>query len=104
MTKLLHKIKYEEFPYGDDKWGIEIIEGDYAGVKFLMGKVELKENAEQDNLTLKYNYDIIENPVEFTTQEEVKEFEYFVGNLLSQMLDEGVKKNDLVYTGGVDEN
>jgi len=47
---------------------------------------------------------MIENPVEFTTQDQIKEFEYFVGNLVTQMLDDGVKKNDLVYTGGVDEN
>jgi len=101
---MLHKIKYEEFPYGDNQLGIEITEGDYVGIKFLMGKVELKENPEQDNLTLKYNYDIIENPVAFTTQEQVREFEYFVGNLLHQMLGDGVKNNDLVYTGGINEN
>ena len=101
---MLHKIKYEQFPYDAGKWGVHITEGQYEGIKFLLGKVELKENPEQDNLTLKYNYDIIENPVEFTTQEQINEFEYFVGNLLTQMLDDGVKNNDLIYSGGVDEN
>jgi len=101
---LLHKIQYEEFPYSIDKYGIEITEGQYQGIKFLMGKVELKENPEQDNCTLKYHYDIIENPVEFQTQAEINQFERFVGDLLMQMLDDGVKKNDLIYTGGVDED
>lgn len=101
---MLHRIKYEQFPYSVDKYGIEVTDGEYQGIKFLLGKVELKENQEQDNCTLKYNYDIIENPVEFQTQEEVNAFERFVGDLLMQMLSDGVKQNDLVYTGGVDEN
>ena len=104
MTMSLHKIKYKEFPFKQDRWGIEIDEGQYAGIKFLLGKVSLHEDDAKDNLTLKYNYDIIENPVEFTTQEQIKDFEYFVGTLVTQMLDDGVKKNDLIYTGGVDEN
>ena len=101
---MLHKIKYEQFPYDVNSWGIHITEGKYRDIKFLMGKVEFKENEAQDNCTLKYNYDIIENPVEFTNQQEIDDFETFVGDLLMQMLDEGIKRNDLVYTGGVDEN
>ena len=100
---MLHKIKYEQFPYDTGRWGLHIIEGKYEGVKFLLGKVQINENKEQDNCTLKYNYDIIENPVEFTEQSQVKDFETFVGDLLMQMLDDGVKRNDLIYTGGVDE-
>ena len=46
----------------------------------------------------------MENPVEFTTQQQINDFEKFVGDLLMQMLDEGIKNNDLVYTGGVDED
>ena len=52
----------------------------------------------------KYNITIPVVDGSYGTQDQIKEFEYFVGNLLTQMLDDGVKNNDLIYSGGVDEN
>lgn len=101
MTKLLHKIKYETEPYGTNQYSIEYTDGKFAGIKIVLGAVKLEENKEQDNCTLKYNYDIIEGIVE---DSDKKEFDDYIGDTLMQMLDDGVKNNDLVYTGGVDEN
>lgn len=98
---MLHKIQYETEPYGTDKYSIEYIEGKYAGIKIVLGGVKLEENAEQDNCTLKYNYDIIEGIV---ADSDKKEFDTYIGDTLMQMLSDGVKNNDLVYSGGVDEN
>lgn len=101
MTKLLHKIQYETEPYGTNQYSIEYTDGKFAGIKIVLGAVKLEENKEQDNCTLKYNYDIIEGIVE---DSDKKEFDDYIGDTLMQMLDDGVKNNDLVYSGGVDEN
>ena len=98
---MLHKIQYETEPYGADKYSIEYTEGKYAGIKIVLGGVKLEENIEQDNCTLKYNYDIIEGMVK---DSDKKEFDNYIGDTLMQMLSDGVKNNDLVYMGGVDEN
>jgi hypothetical protein len=99
--KLLHKIQYETEPYGTNQYSIEYTNGKYTGVKIVLGAVKLEENQKQDNCTLKYNYDIIEGIVE---DSDKKEFDNYIGDTLMQMLSDGVKNNDLIYSGGVDEN
>lgn len=94
---MLHRIQYETEPYGTNQYSITLTEGKFAGVKYVLGKTELIEG--KDNLTLKYHYDIIESKIE---DSDVKEFETLIGDVLMQMLSDGVKNNDLVYSGGVD--
>lgn len=89
-------LKFKQEPYGDHQYSVELVDHHYSGIKFVIGKVALDE----DNFTLKYNYDIIESNVEY----DKKEFEHTIGDLIVQMLRAGVTNNDLVYTGGVDEN
>ena len=101
MTKLLHKIQYETEPYGTNRYSIEYTHGKYAGIKIVLGAVKIEENQEQDNCTLKYNYDIIGGIVE---DSDKKEFDNYIGDTLMQMMSDGVKNNDLIYSGGVDEN
>jgi len=98
---LLHKIQYETEPYGTNQYSIEYTNGKYTGIKIVLGAVKLEENQKQDNCTLKYNYDIIEGIVE---DSDKKEFDNYIGDTLMQMLSDGVKNNDLIYSGGVDEN
>ena len=101
MTILLHKIRYETEPYGTSQYSIEYIDGKYSGIKVVLGAVKLEENPAKDNCTLKYNYDIIKGKIE---DSDKKEFDNYIGDTLMQMLSDGVKNNDLVYSGGVDEN
>ena len=101
MMKLLHKIQYETEPYGTNRYSIEYTHGKYAGIKIVLGAVKIEENQEQDNCTLKYNYDIIGGIVE---DSDKKEFDNYIGDTLMQMMSDGVKNNDLIYSGGVDEN
>ena len=98
---MLHKIKYETGPYDVNSYYITYTEGKYAGVKIVLGAVKFVENEEKDNCTLKYNYDIIEGNIE---DSDKKEFDDYIGDTLMQMLSDGIKNNDLVYTGGVDED
>ena len=93
----LHKLKYKKEPFGNNEFVLSLEGHKYSNIAFTLGKVSFNE----DNLTLKYNYDIIENNcAEF----DKAEFEHIVGDLIIQIIEEGVQKNDLVYTGGVDEN
>ena len=98
---MLHKIKYETGPYDVNSYYIIYTEGKYEGVKIVLGAVKFVENTEQDNCTLKYNYDIIDGMIE---ESDKKDFDTYIGDTLMQMLSDGVKNNDLVYTGGVDED
>lgn len=98
---MLHKIQYETETYGTNQYSIEYTNGKYTGVKIVLGAVKLEESQEQDNCTLKYDYDIIEGIVK---DSDKKEFDNYIGDTLMQMLSDGVKNNDLVYSGGVDEN
>ena len=98
---MLHNIKYETGPYDTNKYYIEYTEGKWNGVKIVLGGVRFIENKEQDNCTLKYNYDIIEGMID---ESDKKEFDHYIGDTLMQMLSDGIKNNDLVYTGGTDEN
>jgi hypothetical protein len=104
----LHDIKYYTEEHSDNKYAITLEEGKFAGVKFVFGEVSFKlpESgiiSDEDNCTLKYDYDIIESPSQIV-EENVIEFETLLGDLLLQLIDEGVVQNDIVYTGGVDEN
>lgn len=98
---MLHKIKYDTGPHKTDQYYIQYTEGKYAGVKVVLGAVKLEENKEQDNCTLKYHYDIIEGVI---AESDKKDFDDYIGDTLMQMLDDGVKKNDLIYMGGIDED
>jgi hypothetical protein len=94
---MLSKLKYNKEPYGIDQFALELVDHRFSNIKFTLGKVSFNE----DNYTLKYHYDIIENNCKDYIKEE---FEHSIGDLIMQMLEEGVQKNDLIYTGGVDEN
>jgi len=99
--KLLHRIKYETEPYGTNQYSITLTEGKFAGVKYVLGKTELIEDKKKDNLT----YLITKDPtMSFTEDSDKAEFEHLIGDVLMQMLSDGVKNNDLVYSGGTDAN
>jgi len=90
-------LKYKQVPYKETQFALEFIDHEFSGIKFVLGKVQLDEN----NLTLKYHYDIIESSGKDFDKDK---FQTAIGDLLMQMLDDGVKQNDLVYYGGIDEN
>ena len=104
----MHKIAYYTEEHGSDQYAIVLEEGKFAGIKFTFGAVtfappETGEITEENNCTLKYDYDIIESPITID-ETNVVEFETLLGDLLLQLIEEGAVKNDIVYTGGVDAN
>ena len=92
-------LKWNKEPYGEHEYVIELTDHKYSGIKFVLGKVQLVE--EKDQCTLKYKYDIIENNTDMSIVDEEKtEFEKAIGDLVVEMIDQGLLNNELVYYGG----
>ena len=73
----------------------------YGGIIYSYGKVSFSPDETNDKLTIKFDYDILEkNNKEFDNEQ----FERHIGDILQEIIQEGVKSNSLTYTGGVDEN
>ena len=92
-----YKLLDEKDPQGF--FYVKLTDGKHEGIIYSYGKVEFIEEGE--TLRLKFDYDIIDdNDIDVDTQE----FKQEIGDILMQMIEEGLSKNSLVYTGGVDEN
>lgn len=78
---------------------IEITEPPYEDIVFSYGKVSLQEDPNQDQLRLKFELSIMRGDVKL---ESDNDFIQYVGNILIEMIDAGLMKHDLVYTGGTD--
>ena len=97
------KLKYNKDSYNDHEFILEFVDHEFSGIRFILGKVQFEEQG--DNCTLKYHYDIIENNTEYSIKHETKQsFEKCVGDLVVQLIDEGLLNNNLIYYGGKDEN
>lgn len=77
----------------NDSW-IELTEGPYEGIIYKYGRVELIE--EDDRLRIKFEYQL---PDGRTLDDE---FVQYIGPILTEMIEEGVIKNNITYTGGTD--
>lgn len=79
---------------------IELTEGDFKGIIYSFGGVELVE--EGDHARLKFDYEIEDK--EDYPNIDAKQFEQQIGDILVDMIEEGLALNTIVYKGGVDEN
>lgn len=78
----------------EDQW-VKLIDGPFAGIMYKYGKVELIEEDDQLRMVFEYDTD--------TGQQLDKDFNDYIGDILVQMIEEGLEKHSIVYTGGVDE-
>jgi hypothetical protein len=78
-----------------------LTEGEHSGIIFSYGRVSFEEDKENDKLRVKFDYTIHEQEPE--SLDKVA-FEKELGDFLMELMQYGIIKNDLVYTGGVDEN
>ncbi len=70
----------------DDNWDIKITTGEFAGVLFRFGQVRFLP--EDDQLTIKYDYDIIDSGgLDLSTLTRA-EFKYTLHHILEQLLEE----------------
>jgi hypothetical protein len=79
----------------NDQW-IHLTEGPYEGIVYKYGRVELLEEGEQ--LRIRFEYELDDG-----TKLD-NNFVQYIGPILSELIEEGVMKNSIVYTGGVDAN
>ena len=84
-------------PYkiNDDQW-IELTEGPYMGIVYKYGRVNLIE--EDDSLRIQFEYELDDG-----SRLDI-DFVQHIGPILSDLIEEGLIKNSIVYTGGMDEN
>lgn len=71
----------------------------YSGIIYTYGRVRLVE--EDELLRVQFEYDIQENPVGILEREKFRDY---IGDILVELLEENLLKNNVVYTGGTDEN
>lgn len=78
---------------------IKLTSREYSGIIYTYGRVRLLE--EEDQLRVQFEFDIHENPVGFVDRDK---FRNHIGDILIDLLEENLLKNNIVYTGGTDEN
>ena len=78
----------------NDSW-IELTGGRYDGIIYKYGRVELIE--EDDQLRVRFEYELADG------SRLDSDFVQYIGPILTELIEEGVWKNNIVYTGGVDE-
>lgn len=81
---------------------IRLTDPPYAGIIFSYGRVEFPEDQmDNENCTLSFDYTIHDDAgVEYVKEE----FEHYLGDFLVELIMYGISKNEIVYTGGIDEN
>jgi hypothetical protein len=94
---------YEMIPHRDDpenRWMIRIIKGPYEGLLYCYGKFGIKEEAEEDQLRCKYEYEILEVPENLQQQEmdetDKEKFETYIGMIVCQILQDYWKNEEKV--------
>ena len=79
-------------------------EGPYQGVTFSYGKIEFPNDGEPDGdgqVHMKFEYEILSD---ISEEYDIKEFEGYIGDYLLDLIAEQISKNEVVYSGGVDED
>ncbi len=69
------------------------MEGPYEGIVYKYGRVNLIE--EDDRLRIQFEYEFPDG-----TKLKDPKFIQYIGPILSELIEEGVLKNSITYTGG----
>lgn len=91
-------MKHKVIPEGNDLW-IHLNE-EYDGIIFKYDRVAFdvqNENTPEEEAFLQFHYDLHPSSVKVTDTET---FEKYLGDLLLEILQEQLKKNEVVYYGG----
>ena len=90
--------KFEEVDF-KGKSAIRLLNNQFEGILVVLGRVAFNE--EGDSLRMSFDYDVVDDNDVVYIQEEL---ETELGDCIMDMIQAGIEKNDLVYTGGVDDN
>jgi hypothetical protein len=81
---------------------LKLLEGKYEGLIFSYDKVEFVEHGDENAVTLKFGYEIHRKPEGLEV--DFDELEYVLGGFLTELIQEQLGNNELIFTGGTDEN
>ena len=90
--------KFEPTVFKDTP-AIKLLNNQFEGMIIILGRVAFDE--EGDLLRMSFDYDVVDDNDAVYTKEEL---ETELGDCIMDMIQEGIEKNDLVYTGGIDDN
>lgn len=82
---------------------LKLVEGEYEGLIWSYGKVVFREDPENDRVGLGFEYVIHDTPI---SEDEIDKdlLSNQLGDILWEILEEKMNSNELVFTGGTDEN
>lgn len=84
---------------GSDMHPIQIDEGEFAGCQLIYGAVSFDETPDGTVPILKFDYDIVND---YNVKESQRSaFQQTIGDILVQILEEFLDKNETIYKGGV---
>ena len=81
---------------------IKLTEGAFEGIIYTYGRVTFDEDEANDKIHLRFDYEILDYNDRGLTDKAP--FEQYIGDILQELIHEGIEQNNLTYTGGVDEN
>jgi hypothetical protein len=82
-------------PHGEKDLAVLILDGECKGVKYTYGVITPKDNESADKAVLEYHYDVIENPMNYTTEQLHKVTAVILNQIVLKMVAE---ESDLGYT------
>ena len=71
---------------------------EYKDIIYKYGKVEIKEDKENDNASLQFNYDVLVSPtIPKEDLEEDIDFKNLMGDILHHLIEEQLQKDSMQY-------
>lgn len=87
---------YQIIPWNDKEFAISFISGKYDSIIYVYkGSVSFDERV--DDVVMKFDYEILDGK---ELIENISDFEKYIGNILTDMIEYSLAKNETVFTGG----
>ena len=99
---------YIQFVENDqsDLYGLKVKKGKYKDVIYTYGKVNISEDPENDQAKLTFDFKLESWPPKFKKKklEKSTDFKNFMGDVLSQLLEDEIKNDELTNANTQDDN
>ena len=79
---------------------ITIMEGDFAGVAFVIGEVSFSED--EQGAIMHFERTVVKDPGNITLTNQAA-FDKIVGDLMLEVIERAVEANEAIYKGGTNE-
>ena len=85
MGHTTKKPKYQLIPHEKDRFAVRILEKKFNGIVFLIGRVGFEPIEGEDQMTFKYEFEILDNP---NNKKETKHLKKLVGDIIMEFLND----------------